>query len=98
MCDFGFVIPCGSEVVHKTSKAVSVWMDGLICMSLHECGAVCGRMWLSVHVGVHAYDRKLKGMSFQAFLLSISSNFCTERQVPFGLLLYIGFSDQLVQP
>lgn len=62
------MIQCGSEVLCKCeSKPVNVWM-GDFMISLHECAAVCGRMCLSAHVGIYAYDRRLRGVLFHAFM------------------------------
>lgn len=66
MCDFGLVIPCGSQVLHKTSKAVSVWMDGLVRMTFHGCRAVCGRMFVSTH-RYTCLSQQTKGFVFRHF-------------------------------
>lgn len=62
------MIQCGSKVLRKCeSKPVNVWM-GDFMISLQECAVVCGRMCLSAHVGICAYDRRLRGVLFHAFL------------------------------
>lgn len=57
------MILCGSEVLGKCeSKPVS------ITKSLCECAAVCGRLCLSAHIGIYAYDGRLRGVLFHAFV------------------------------
>lgn len=56
---------CGSEVLCKCESNLSI-QDFLI--SSCECAAVCGKMYLSAHVDTYAYDRRLRGVLFHAFV------------------------------
>lgn len=62
------MILCGSEVLCKCeTKPFNVQMSDFM-ISLRERAAVCGTMCLSAHVDICAYDRRLRGVLFHAFV------------------------------